>query len=185
MTNYKNKKGLTLLALIGASHAQEDFYFGEYAAIPFDGYFDLDNQMYAYIETYDPSFAYFYYYDSNGEICYIESTQAPDGTFTALTISDPWTLCPTVGKYDWSDIEFTLDSDGKLASYIGPEGNVWQIYDYDTLFAQPPPFHFDTYAAAHFSGAFNFENNYSLIETYQEDFSWLYYYDSTGEICDL
>lgn len=43
MTNYKNIKGLTLLALIGASYAQEDFYFGEYAAIPFDGYFDLDN----------------------------------------------------------------------------------------------------------------------------------------------
>ena len=115
--------------------AEDDFYYGEYAAIPFEGYFDLDNQMYVFIETYDPTFAYFYFYDSNGEICYIESTLDADGAISGLTISDPWELCPTVGSNNWSDIQFTLNDQGTLASYVGPQGSTWDIYDSDTLFA--------------------------------------------------
>ena len=176
---------MTLIALIGATSAQDDFYYGEYAAVPFDGYFDLDSQVYVYLETYDPNFTYFYYYDSDGEICYIESILGADGLISEMVITDPWALCPLVGQSGWGNIEFTLDDNGNLGSYVGPEGETWEIYDYDTLFAQPPPFKFDIYAAASYSGAFDFDNNYSLIETYDESLSWFYFYDSNGEICDL
>lgn len=55
------------------------------------------------------------------------------------------------------------------------------------MFAQPQsePFHFDIYAAASFSGAFDFDSSYSLIETSDESLSSFIYYDQTGQICDL
>lgn len=140
---------------------------------------------YVYIETYDPTYSYFYYYDSNDEICYLESTLGDDGKILSVTVSDPWSLCPTVATYDWTNMDVTLNDDGTLKSYTGPQGDILDIYDYDTLFAVEPAYYYEIYAAEPFEGAFDFDNHYGLIETYDEDWNWFYYYDSTGEICDL
>jgi len=62
-------------------------------------------------------------------------------------VSDPWSLCPSVGTYDWTYMETTLNDDGTLASYTGPDGNVWNIYTSEVLFATPPAYYFEIYAA--------------------------------------
>jgi hypothetical protein len=75
---------------------------------------------YVYIETYDSAYTYFYYYDSNDEICYLESDLDADGNITGINVSDPWGLCPTVATYDFTYMDVTLKDDGSLKSYTGP-----------------------------------------------------------------
>lgn len=86
----------------------------------FDRFFDAETMEYMYIETYDPSYTYFYIYDSEGGTCYGETVFASDGAIEGITISDPWTLCPTVGTYDWTYTDVTLKEDGTIASFTGP-----------------------------------------------------------------
>jgi hypothetical protein len=75
---------------------------------------------YVYIETYDPEFTYFYFYDSNDEICYLETDFNDDGSIKGINVSDPWGLCPTVATYDWTYMEVELKDDGSVKSYVGP-----------------------------------------------------------------
>lgn len=56
------------------------------------------------------------------------------------------------------------------------------MYDYNSLFV----YEVKIYAAADFTGRFDFDNDhYGMIETTDTSHSWFYYYDSTGEVCDL
>lgn len=51
---------------------EEPFYFGLYGASPFDYNFD-ENEIYAFLETYDEGLDMFYYYDSSGAACEFNS----------------------------------------------------------------------------------------------------------------
>ena len=70
-------------------------------------------------------------------------------------------------------------------TYTGPDGETWNFYDYDTLFAHFDDFYWSSYSAQPFTGEFDFSNTFGLFETYTSSFSWFYYYDSDGAICDL
>jgi hypothetical protein len=93
-----------------------------------------------------------------------------------------------VAANGWTYSAVTLDADGNLTSYIGPDGGTWNFYDYDTLFAsyeEPEDFYATFYSAHPFDDYFDFEDYFALFETYTSSYKWFYYYDSEGHLCEL
>jgi hypothetical protein len=81
-----------------------------------------------------------------------------------------------------------MDDNGNLTSYIGPDGDIWMFYDFDTLFAHftpPEDYYYSIYAALSFTGEFDFDNSFGFFETYTSSLNWFYYYGSDGSICEL
>ena len=113
-----NKAALALLSSSSLVRAQDDYYYGEYASLPFDRYFDTETMTYLYVETYD-DYSWYIYYES-GDICYGESDYAEDGSIDGIVISDPWGMCGDFATYGWTYAETTLKEDGTLASFTGP-----------------------------------------------------------------
>jgi len=48
----------------------------------------------------------------------------------------------------------TLKEDGSPSSYTGPQGETWDLYDYESLFI----YEVKIYAAEAFTGKFDFNN---------------------------
>lgn len=64
-----------------------------------------------------------------------------DGNIIGYDVSDTYDSCPLVEE-GWDYMEVTLldnvgEKEWPLASYIGPDGEEWQFYTEEVLFAEP------------------------------------------------
>lgn len=162
------------------------YYFEIYAAEQFEGAFDFDNH-YGLIETYDEEWNWFYYYDSTGEICDLQTEFDTDGNIVGWNVLDTFGACGQVAD-GWTYAGIYLDDEGNLSSFDAEGGETWLFYTYDDIFNSQPEvedYYFEIYGAEPHEGEFDYDNTYGLFETYTSSLSWFYFYDSEGAICDL
>jgi catechol 2,3-dioxygenase-like lactoylglutathione lyase family enzyme len=167
-----------------------DEMFIIYGAEPHEGEFDYSN-VYALFETMSKTNQWFYFYDSDGNVCDLQTDFNDDGTIRGFDIADTWGSCYHFQDSGWTYSAVTLNGDGEFgyeAYYTGPDGAQWEFYDYDHLFGHyeaPEDFYATMYAAHPFDGYFDYEDDFALWETYTSSWKWFYYYDVLGHVCEL
>lgn len=120
----------------------------------------------------------------------METVFNDDGDIVGFNIEDTWDSCYHHQDSGWTYSEVTLNSDGEFAYeafYTGPDGEQWEIYDYDHLFGhyeEPEDYYNTVYAAHPFDDYFDYEDVFSLFETYTSSYSWFYYYDVDEHVCE-
>ena len=164
-----------------------------YAAEQFTGRFDFDNDHYGMIETPDTSHSFFYYYDSTGEICDLQTEFNTDGTIKGWDVLDTWGVCSQVAA-GWTYAPVVYDGEGTDVidniQHFGAEGGEeWYILSYDELFNSKDDDEleeaFTIYSAEPHEGEFDYDNVYALFETMSKTNKWFYFYDSDGNVCDF
>lgn len=167
-----------------------DEMFIIYGAEPHEGEFDYGN-VYALFETMSKTNQWFYFYDSDGNVCDLQTEFNDDGDIVGFEILDTWGSCLHYQNSDWTYSAVTLNPDGEFgyeAYYTGPDGEQWEFYDYDHLFGHyeaPEDFYQTMYAAHPFDGYFDYEEEFALLESYTSKYTWFYYYDLEGHVCEL
>jgi hypothetical protein len=86
----------------------------------------------------------------------------------------------------WTYAAVTYDEDGNKYSFEASD-DIWHFYTYDEIFnsAEVEDFDLKIYGAEPHEGNFDYDNVYTLFETFTSSLEWFYFYDSDGNVCDL
>lgn len=79
----------------------------------------------------------FFYYDSAGATCQFRSVFDSYDNIIGWEVLDPFQdyHCPYVSE-GYTYAEASLDEDGYLEGFSGPQGQEWDFYEYEQMFSE-------------------------------------------------